>query len=213
MRLLLVTLLACALGCGAAGAMQTVIEQNNSAAACGGLRDAFDVGLALRNSTLYEQVYVWMHEREVENWNYSRAVRVNGSTEIECAVVTYDTYIESPTFFAKMMRNLLMSMHFAIAVRKEVCVDGQTVVETATVTVPLIHELTMTSRYEVEADRVNSSLTAHYDVPWYIDFLVYDIEQHLRQNFKLKLDSVAQSLCEARPPARLSEPRICPDRL
>ena len=75
--------------------------------------------------------------------------------------------------------------------------------------VPLIHELRMSSRYEVEADRVHSTLDAAYDVPWYIDFLMYDIEKHLRQNFALKLDSVAQSLCapagaEAEVP--LSEP-------
>ncbi len=101
--------------------------------ACPGLQDAFDIGLALRNSTLYEQVYVWMHEKDVLNWNYSTRVVVNGSRQTEYATVSYDTYIESPTFFAQMMRNLLMSMHFAIGVRKEVCVDGQTVVETATV--------------------------------------------------------------------------------
>ena len=195
MRGVVLVMLAFALRCGASNATETRLEQNNSAAACGALRDAFDIGRALRNSTLYEQVYVWMHEKNVENWNYSRAVKVNGSTETECATVTYDTTIESPTFFAQMMRNFMMSMNFAIGVRKEVCVDGQTVVETATVTVPLIHELSMTSRYEVEPDRVNSSLAAHYDVPWYIDFLLYDIEQHLQLNFKLKLDSVAASLC------------------
>ena len=194
MRGVLLVLLTCAL----AVASETQLEQENLAAACGGQKDTFDVGLALRNSTLYEQVYVWMHEKDVLNWNYSTRVVVNGSRQTECATVSYDTYIESPTFFAQMMRNLLMSMHFAIGVRKEVCVDGQTVVETATVTVPLIHELTMTSRYEVEADRVNSSLAAHYDVPWYIDFFMYDIEQHLQLNFKLKLDSVAQSLCAQR---------------
>ena len=187
MRALLLVLLTCALRCGAAGANETRMEQNNSAAACGGLRDAFDVGLATRNSTLYEQVYVWMHEKDVLNWNYSRAVRVNGSAEIACATVSYDTFIDSPTFFATMLRNLHMSMRFPIGVRKEVCVDGARIVETATVTVPLIHELSMTSRYEVEPDRVNSSLAAHYDVPWYIDFLLYDIEQHLQLNFKLKL--------------------------
>jgi hypothetical protein len=196
MRGVLTVMLACALS--GAGAMETRMEQNNSAAACGELRDAFDIRLALRNSTLYEQVYVWMHEKNVENWNYSRAVKVNGSTETECATVTYDTYIESPTFFAQMMRNFMMSMNFAIGVRKEVCVDGQTVVETATVSVPVIHELSLTSRYEVGADEVYSSLEAEYHVSWYIDFLMYDIEQHLRQNFALKLDSVAQSLCAPR---------------
>jgi predicted NBD/HSP70 family sugar kinase len=43
---------------------------------------------------------------------------------------------------------------------------------------------------------VNSSLAAHYNVPWYIDFLLYDIEQHLQLNFKLKLDSVAPAAAE-----------------
>jgi hypothetical protein len=198
MRGVVLVLLTCALRLGAAAAMDSRMEQENLAAACGGQKDTFDIGLALRNSTLYEQVYVWMHEKDVLNWNYSTRVVVNGSRETECATVTYDTYIESPTFFAQMMRNFMMSMNFAIGVRKEVCVDGQTVVETAAVTVPLIHELSMTSRYEVAADRVNSSLAAHYDVPWYIDFLLYDIEQHLQLNFKLKLDSVAQSLCAQR---------------
>ena len=186
MRGVLLVLLTCAL----AGASETQLEQENLAAACGGQKDTFDVGLALRNSTLYEQVYVWMHEKNVENWNYSRAVRVNGSTEIECAVVTYDTYVESPTFFAQMLRNLRMEMHFPIAVRKEVCVAGQTVVETANVTVPLLHGLTMTSWVDVSAESVHSLVDAHYDVPWYADFLVSDIEQHVQHSFKRKADAV-----------------------
>jgi hypothetical protein len=198
MRGVLISMLACALSCCAVGATETRMEQNSSAAACGALRDAFDVGLALRNSTLYEQVYVWMHEKHVENWNYSTAVRVNGSVATECATVSYDTFIDSPTFFAQFLRNFRMTMHFPIGVRKEVCVEGATVVETATVSVPVIHELSMTSRYEVGADEVRSTLDAEYHVPWYIDFLMYDIEQHLRQNFALKLDSVARSLCAPR---------------
>ena len=204
MRGVLIAMLTCALGCGAVGAIETRMEQNNSAAACGKPFDAFDIGLALRNSTLYEQVYVWMHEKEVENWNYSTAMKANGSREVPCATVAYDTYVESPTFFAQMLRNLQMSMRFPIGVRKEVCVDGETVVETATVSVPLIHELTMTSRYEVAADEVRSSLDAQYHVPWYVDFLVYDIEQHLKKNFKEKLDSVALSMCAARGEQRFA---------
>jgi hypothetical protein len=191
MRALVLVLLTCAL----AGANETRMVQNNSAAACGGQRDAFDVGLALRNSTLYEQVYVWMHEKDVENWNYSRALRANPVTMVECATVSYDTFVESPTFFAEMLRSLHMSVRFPIGVRKELCVDGSTIEETATVTVPLIHELRMTARYEVGAERVQSSLVAKYSVPWYIDLFVYDIEKHLQENFALKLDSVARSLC------------------
>jgi hypothetical protein len=197
MRGVLLVLVACALSVST-HARETQMEQNNSATACARPREAFDVGLVLRNSTLYEQVYVWMHEKDVQNWNYSRAVRHNGSTEIECATVTYDTFIDSPTFFAQFLRNFHMALHFPINVRKEVCVDGGAVEETATVSVPLIHELSLSSRYEVQAETVRSSLDAQYSVPWYINFLIYDIEQHLHGSFKLKLDSFAQSLCAPR---------------
>ena len=185
MRGVLLAVLTFALSSGVAAGVDMRIEHENTAASCPGLSETFDVGRALRNSTLYEQVYMWMRERDVEDWNYSTAVRMNGSTAMECATVTYDTFIDSPTFFAQFLRNFKMSMHFPIGVRKEVCVEGASVVETATVSVPVIHELSMTSRYEVGADEVHSTLEAEYHVPWYIDFLMYDIEQHLRQNFQL----------------------------
>ena len=194
MRGVLLAVLTFAVSGGVAAGVDMRMEQENAVASCPGLSDAFDVGRALANSTLYEQVYVWMHERDVEDWNYSRAVRVNGSTAVECATVTYSSYIDSPTFVGQMLRNLHMEMHFPIAVRKEVCVGGQTVVETANVTVPLLHGLTMTARYEVSAESVHSLVDAHYDVPWYADFLVSDIERHVEHSFKRKAESVAHSL-------------------
>ena len=206
MRGVLLAVLTFALSSGVAAGVDMRIEHENTAASCPGLSETFDVGRALRNSTLYEQVYVWMRERDVEDWNYSTAVRMNGSTAMECATVTYSSYIDSPTFVAQMLRNLRMEMHFPIAVRKEVCVAGQTVVETANVTVPLLHGLTMTSRYDVSAESVHTLVDAHYDVPWYADFLVSDIEQHVEHSFKRKAESVAHSLCAPRPPAKLGEP-------
>jgi hypothetical protein len=61
MRGVLLVLVACALSV-LTHALETQMEQNNSATACARPREAFDVGLVLRNSTLYEQVYVWMHD-------------------------------------------------------------------------------------------------------------------------------------------------------
>jgi hypothetical protein len=88
-----------------------------------------------------------------------------------------------------------MSVQFPIAVQKQVCQHGSTVIETATVSAPLIHELTMTVRYDVRGGHIDSVLDAHYTLPWYIDFLVNDVSQHLSSNFKEKLDAVAESLC------------------
>ena len=136
-----------------------------------------------------------MHERDVDNWNYSTEVQRNGSSEMQCAVVSYNTYVESPTFFARLLRNFHMSLEFPIVVHKQVCVSGHTVVEASTVAVPLINEFSMTARYEVDPDEINATVTAHYQVPWYLEFLVHDIGHHLRHNFKLKLEAVARSLC------------------
>ena len=196
MRGVLLTILTFALSSSVARAAQIEYEQRNTAASsCASLRDTFDVGRALHNSTLYKQVFEWMHERDVDNWNYSTEVQRNGSSEMQCAVVSYNTYIESPTFFARLLRNFHMSLEFPIVVHKQVCVSGHTVVEASTVAVPLINEFSMTARYEVDADEINSTVTAHYQVPWYIEFLVHDIGHHLRHNFKRKLDGVARSLC------------------
>ena len=109
--------------------------------------------------------------------------------------------MESPTFFARLLRNFHMLLQFPIAVRKSVCVVGAAVVETATISVPLIHELTMAARYEAQDAQLNSTVDAHYSLPWYIDFLVRDISDHLRANFKQKVDAVARSLCPPTPAA------------
>lgn len=167
----------------------------------------FDVDLALHNDTLYQQVYVWMHKKDVQDWTYAVENKSNGTEDMPCALVSYKTLVASPTFFARLLSNFHMSLRFPIAVQKQVCLDGSTVIETATVTAPLIHDLTMTVRYDVHGGHIDSVLDAHYTLPWYIDFLVDDVSEHLRANFKEKLDAVAESLCSyATTFARLTIP-------
>ena len=170
-------------------------EQENSHKAVCKVDADFDVSHALHNDTLYQQVFTWMHKQDVQDWNYSTETRLEGTAQVPCALVSYKTLVASPTFFARLLRNFHMSIQFPIAVQKQVCLHGPVLVETATVTAPLIHELTMTVRYDVQGDRVESALDAHYSLPWYIDFLVDDVDEHLRSNFKEKVDAVVESLC------------------
>jgi hypothetical protein len=170
-------------------------EQENSHKAACKVDAEFDVSHALHNDTLYQQVFAWMHKQDVQDWNYSTETRLDGTAQVPCALVSYKTLLASPTFFARLLRNFHMSIQFPIAVQKQVCLHGPVLVETATVTAPLIHELTMTARYDVRGGRVDTVLDAHYSLPWYIDFLVDDVANHLRSSFREKVDAVAESLC------------------
>jgi hypothetical protein len=194
MRGTLVSLL-CLLAISPLSAFEVHSEQHNTRQATCQVAGDFDVDLALHNSTLYQQVHTWMHDKDVQDWTYAAANKSNETELIPCALVSYKTLVASPTFFARFLRNFHMSVQFPIAVQKQVCQHGSTVIETATVSAPLIHELTMTVRYDVRGGHIDSVLDAHYTLPWYIDFLVNDVSQHLSSNFKEKLDAVAESLC------------------
>jgi hypothetical protein len=184
------SVLALLLAVSLADATQLHLEQLNHRE-CGG---HFTADLALDNATLYSQVYAWMNQREVSDWTYAMLVPVNG-TDTRCAAVAYKTFVQSPTFFARLLSNFHMLLQFPIEVHKTVCVVGGAVVEDAVVSVPLIHQLTMAARYEPQENQINSTLDAEYALPWYIDFLVADVSEHLRSNFKHKIDTVAHALC------------------
>jgi hypothetical protein len=185
-----------------AAAVDLHLEQHNRRECSG----QFDTALALENATLYAQVYEWIHHHEVTDWTYATLLPLNG-TDTRCAVVSYKTFVQSPTFFARLLSNFHMLLQFPIEVHKTVCVIGEAVVEDATITVPLLHELTMAARYEPQDGQINSTIDAQYTLPWYIDFLVSDVSDHLRSNFKEKVDAVAHTLCSHTPSvASLSSP-------
>ena len=197
MRGMLGTLVILVCGVVSISAIDVHFEQENTRGCVAG----FDVRGALDNSTLYEQVFKWMHERDVLDWNYSTEVRLDGAEEKQCVLISYKTVVHAPMFFMRLLQNFRLSIQFPIAVRKEVCLTGNTVTESASVTAPLVHELRMIGWYHVEEGKVKSSIDAQYTVPWYVEFLVDDMSEHLRENFKEKVDAVAASLCAHRPAA------------
>lgn len=174
---------------------QTFEQHNSPEASCKSTGGVFDIHRALDNSTLYEQVFLWMHQRDVSDWNYSTEDKYNGTTQMHCVLVSYKTLVASPTFFARLLSNFHMSLEFPIRVQKEVCLAGQTLVESAMISAPLVQQMIMRGRYEIEEGKLTSVLETTYNLPWYIDFLVYDLAEHLRTNLKEKVDAVAASLC------------------
>ena len=201
-------MLALALSAVAAVEVHVEREVSRDSACSAASAGPFEAGLAVDNATLYQQVYTWMHERDVRDWNYSTGPSVNGTEPGVCALVSYKTYLSSPSFFSRMLQNFHMDVQIPISVHKQVCLYGHVAVETATVLAPLVHELTLTARYDVEPDRITTVLDAHYALPWFLDFLIADISEHLRDNFREKVDAVVHSLCSRTPttPMRLPVP-------
>jgi hypothetical protein len=177
-------------------AFDVTFEQHNSReASCRRTAGAFDLQKALDNSTLYDQVFHWMHERDVEYWNYSVQDKNSATPDLRCVTVSYKTFVASPTFFARLLQNFHMAVQFPIAVDKQICLAGRSLMESTRLSTPLIHDMNMRGRYEVTNDTIKSVVEMHYDLPWYIDFLVYDVSEHLKTNLKEKVDAVAESLC------------------
>jgi hypothetical protein len=88
-----------------------------------------------------------------------------------------------------------------IEVQKEDCLSAQTVLESATITAPLVRDLRISGRYEVHNEDVKSEVEAHHDLSWYMEILALDVTEHLLVNLKEKTDAVAASLCVRRPGA------------
>ena len=174
---------------------QTFEQQSAPEDSCKNTGGGFDLHQALENSTLYEQIFQWMHQRDVNDWNYSTEDKYNGTTQMNCVLVSYKTFVASPSFFVRLLNNFHMSLEFPIQVHKEVCLVDHTLVESAIIDAPLIHRMTMNGRYQLEDGKLTSVIETHYTLPWYIEFLVYDLAEHLHTNLKQKIDAVAKSLC------------------
>jgi hypothetical protein len=189
-------------------AFDVKFEQNNSReASCKKTGGGFDLQKALDNSTLYDQVFQWMHQRDVEQWNYSIQNKYDATSDMHCVLVSYKTFVASPTIFARLLNNFHMAVQFPIAVHKEICTVGHTLVESTMLSTPLIHDMNMRARYEVTEDNIESVIETHYSLPWYIDFLVYDVSDHIKINLKEKVNAVAQSLCsDASTETKLTSP-------
>ena len=183
---------------GSSSAFDLKYEQVNSRDECFG---AYDMHGALDNRTLYEQVFQWMHEKNVVDWNYSSEVRSHGAADMQCAAVSYKTLVHMPTIFARLLSTLQLEIQLPIEVQKEVCLSGKAVLESATINAPLVRDLRISGRYEVHDEDVKSTVEAHYELPWYMEILALDVSEHLRTNLKEKTDAVAASLCVRRPGA------------
>jgi hypothetical protein len=180
------------LATGTIAAFEHNYTQDNSSMACkvGGF---FDVTQALLNDTLYQQVLDCTHQQDVQDWNYSTEVIFDATEYTEytaytaCALVSYTAVIDSPTV-------LSMSARFPISVQKHVCLDGPILIETVTVTAPLMMSVNMTSRYVFHDTYAEIASEFHCLSPWYLKFL-FDVPDYIRSVHNEQVYANVQSFC------------------
>lgn len=163
--------------------------QNNSNVVCkvGGY---FDATQALSNDTLFQQVLDCAHQQDVHDWNYSTDIIFDWTEYTSCARVSYKAVMDSPFFFDVFPT----STRFPISVQKQVCLHGPMLVETVTVTAPLISSLNMTSTYHFHDTHVEMTSAVSAVGLWYLYFL-FDVGAYLHSAHNNYMESVSQSLC------------------
>lgn len=164
--------------------------------------------LAVSNETLYEQVVQWARDKEVRDWSYApwnasedfiRQLDVSDAdaAELQCSAVHYASSLTLPEAFVAFLVFWHMPVDISLSVDKQVCRTQRTVFESAVIRVPVLNEVHMTVRHELQSDwELDSSSHMYMYVPWYARLIEPQIGMSLDQSVREKLDAVMHSMCE-----------------
>ena len=163
---------------------------------------------AVSNETLHQQVVQWARDKEVRDWSYApwnasedfiRRLGVSDAdaAALECAAVRYASSLTLPEAFVAFLLFWHMPVDISLSVEKQVCRTERTVFESAVIRVPVLNDVHMSARHELQSDwELDSSSHMDMYVPWYARLIEPQIGAALDQSVREKLDAVMQSMCE-----------------
>jgi len=164
---------------------------------------------ALANATIYRQVFVWAHDKDVREWTYAPEAPTIGllssfefpsppdKAALACVGVSYRAAIELPEPLLTLVRLLHIELEIEVTIHKQVCRSGHVLVEHVRVEAPLVDEVEILTRSEATDGLLRSTSHVHLRVPWYAAALENEIAAALRRMVGEKLDAVVKTLCEA----------------
>lgn len=163
---------------------------------------------AVSNETLFDQVVHWARDKEVRDWRYApwnasdefiRELGVSDAdaADMECSAVHYASSLTLPEAFVAFLLFWHMPVDVPLSVEKQVCRTARTVFESAVIRVPVLNEVHMSARHELQSDwELDSSSHMYMYVPWYARLIEPQIGMSLDQSVREKLDAVMQSMCD-----------------
>jgi hypothetical protein len=103
-----------------------------------------------------------------------------------------------PEAFVAFLLFWHMPVDISLSVDKQVCRTEKTVFESAVIRVPVLNEVHMSARHELQSDwELDSSSHMSMYVPWYARLIEPQIGMALDKSVREKLDAVMQSMCDA----------------
>jgi len=169
---------------------------------------AFDVGRAISNETLHEQVYYWANNHEVRGWQWEKTTASAESlvrwglseadgAGLECAGIRYAAGIRIPEPFESLLVLWHMSVEIPLRVEKVVCRGQGVLYEDATIREPVLDQIRMTTKHELLTDfDMESTCKTTLFLPWYAQLLEAQVVSAMDHSVGEKFDAVVRSLCE-----------------
>jgi hypothetical protein len=179
----------------------------------------FDVGRALLNETLHEQVYYWANRHEVREWQWQTttaspelvarlALSPSEAAGLECVGIRYAAAIRIPEPFESLLVMWHMSVEIPLRVEKVVCRGNRVLYEDAVIEEPVLNRIQMSTKHVLVSDyELESSATTTLELPWYASVLESQVSAALDKSVGEKFDAVVMSLCEPRRAALRSKRR------
>lgn len=168
----------------------------------------FDLGRALSNETLHEQVYYWANNHDVREWQWEKTtaspdmllrldLSVVDGAKLECVGIRYAAGIRIPEPFESLLVVWHMSVEIPLRVEKVVCRGDAVLYEYATIQEPVLNEIHMITKHDLVTDfALQSSAKTTLVLPWFAAMLEAQVKTAMSRSVGEKFDAVVRSLCE-----------------
>ena len=165
---------------------------------------------AVENDVLYNQVFNWMHTREVKKWTYNTAkvpaglrekYGLSAETYLQCAEVKYMADLPLPNAFTSFLGHLGLETDVPIRVHKTVCASKSAIYEQAEVQEAVVSKVMLDSVHEITEAGLKSSTEVRIELPWYAQIISRMIVAHIGVSVGEKNVAVRDSVCTVHAPA------------
>lgn len=164
---------------------------------------------AVENDVLYNQVFNWMHTRQVKKWTYKTTevptglrekFGVSAETSLSCAEVSYMADLPLPNAFTLFLGHMGLDTDVPIRVHKTVCASKSAIYEQAEVQEMVVNKVLLDSVHQLTEQGLRSSTEVRIELPWYAQIISRMIIAHIGVSVGEKNVAVRDSVCTVHKP-------------
>ena len=149
----------------------------------------------ISNASLYNTAFLWTKGKKIENWKYKS---VDPGVFAECVEVEYETVVHIPFFFTMYTHGNEQN----IKIRKKVCKSQvyETIQESVNVyNIPFLDKIDIFVAGKIFPDTTQMHADIKVDLPWYLEIVRNQIEEHITKSLQEYLSLLVQHSCGQKP--------------